>query len=84
MVVVSLARPGSSAVVNPNVPQPVGLLSTPTTAGQAAMVLRRKPQRVTTTINWQLYQRLQERADIEGRSLSNLMAHLLEVATAVP
>lgn len=40
----------------------------------------RKPQRVTITVSWQLHQRLLERADAEGRSLSNLMAHLLEVA----
>ena len=39
-----------------------------------------KPQRATITVNWQLHQRLLERADAEGRSLSNLMAHLLEVA----
>ena len=31
---------------------------------------------------WQLHQRLQQRADQEGRSLSNLISHLLEVATA--
>ena len=42
-------------------------------------ILSRKPRRVTITIHWQLHQRLLERADQEGRSLSNLMAHLLEV-----
>jgi hypothetical protein len=40
----------------------------------------RKPARVTITVNWALRQKLQERADYEGRSLSNLLAHLLEVA----
>jgi hypothetical protein len=35
---------------------------------------------VTTTLNWALHQQLQERADFEGRSLSNLIAHLLEAA----
>jgi hypothetical protein len=44
-------------------------------------LLRRRPQRITFTSHWQLHQRLQERADQEGRSLSNLIAHLLEVAT---
>jgi hypothetical protein len=45
-------------------------------------ILSRKPQRVTITVNWQLHRRLLARADQEGRSLSNLMAHLLEVSTA--
>ena len=33
-------------------------------------------------MSWQLHQRLQERADYEGRSLSNLVTYLLEAATA--
>ena len=45
-------------------------------------ILSRKPRRVTITIHWQLHQRLLARADQEGRSLSNLMAHLLQVVTA--
>jgi hypothetical protein len=45
-------------------------------------IVSRKPQRVTITVNWQLHQRLLQRADAEGRSLSNLMAHLLEVVMA--
>lgn len=44
----------------------------------AAHLLHRKPQRITFTACWQLHQSLQERADAEGRSLSNLIAHLLE------
>lgn len=40
--------------------------------------LQRKPQRITVTISWILYQRLLRRSDQEGRSLSNLAAHLLE------
>jgi hypothetical protein len=44
-------------------------------------LLTRKPQRVTSTLSWQLHQRLQERADEEGRSLSNLICHLLESCT---
>lgn len=45
-------------------------------------LLRRRPQRVTTTMSWGLHQRLQARADEEGRSLSNLITFLLEAATA--
>jgi len=33
-------------------------------------------------MSWQLHQRLQKRADDEGRSLSNLISFLLEAATA--
>jgi hypothetical protein len=40
--------------------------------------MRRKPQRICATLPWHLAQQLQERADYEGRSLSNLVAHLLE------
>ena len=39
---------------------------------------RRSPQRITITINWQTHQGLLDRSDWEGRSLSNLAAHLLE------
>ena len=42
--------------------------------------MRRHPVRISATLNWQLHQRLQDRADLEGRSLSNLIAHLLELA----
>jgi hypothetical protein len=48
----------------------------------ASELLRRKPERVTITIHWSLRQKLQARADEEGRSLSNLLAHLLEVSSA--
>ena len=48
----------------------------------AADLLQRKPQRITITVSWALLNRLQQRADTEGRSLSNLAAHLLEVTTA--
>lgn len=40
--------------------------------------MQRKPQRVSITMSWALYQRLLERSDFEGRSLSNLAAHILE------
>lgn len=54
----------------------------PMPSSDPAALLRRRPQRVTATVPWGLLQRLQQRADIEGRSLSNLVSHLLEVATA--
>lgn len=38
----------------------------------------RSPQRITITIPHGAYQRLLERSDQEGRSLSNLAAFLLE------
>ena len=46
----------------------------------ASELMRRKPQRLCTTVSWQTAQRLQERADIDGRSLSNLISYLLEAA----
>jgi hypothetical protein len=45
-------------------------------------LLRRKPQRLTATVPWHVVQNLQRRADIEGRSPSNLVSFLLEAATA--
>lgn len=42
--------------------------------------MQRTPQRVSITLSWHLHQRLMERSDFEGRSLSNLAAHLLELA----
>jgi len=41
----------------------------------------RKPVRITITVNWALRQKLQDRADYEGRSLSNLLSYLLEVGS---
>jgi len=38
----------------------------------------RTPRRITITVPYQLYQRLVEQSDREGRSLSNLAAFLLE------
>jgi hypothetical protein len=40
--------------------------------------LTRKPSRVTVTIPWSLRQTLDKQSDKEGRSLSNLIAYLLE------
>ncbi len=38
----------------------------------------RSSQRVTITMNWALHQKLIKRSDQEGRSLSNLLAYLIE------
>ena len=54
----------------------------PSSPAASLDLLRRRPQRNTFTAHWQLHQRLQQRADTEGRSLSNLIGHLLEVATS--
>ena len=46
----------------------------------ASELMRRHPVRISTTVNWGLHHRLQDQADRDGRSLSNLVAHLLELA----
>jgi hypothetical protein len=46
----------------------------------ASELARRKPSRISATLPWHLVHRLEERAAYEGRSLSNLIAHLLEEA----
>ena len=46
----------------------------------ASELARRKPSRISATLPWSLVQRLEERACYEGRSLSNLIAHILEGA----
>lgn len=38
----------------------------------------RKPQRLTITISWVVFERLVERAQREGRSMSNLSSYILE------
>jgi len=43
---------------------------------------RRAPQRITITISWATHQHLLGRSDDEGRSLSNLAAHLIETSIA--
>lgn len=44
--------------------------------------LQRKPDRISVVISATLSDRLRDRALVEGRSLSNLCAFLLEVAVA--
>ena len=43
----------------------------------------RHPQRICVNVSWALHQQLVERSDLEGRSLSNLAAFLLERSVAV-
>ena len=38
----------------------------------------RKPQRITITVSWSLYQSLLDTSDEQGRSLSNIAAYWLE------
>jgi hypothetical protein len=40
------------------------------------------PQRISVTVSWYVLQALQNRADHQGRSLSNLAAYELERALA--
>jgi len=44
----------------------------------------RSPRRITITVPYGAYQRLIERSEQEGRSLSNLAAYLLETAMSDP
>lgn len=44
----------------------------------------RSPRRITITVPYGTYQRLLERSELEGRSLSNLSAYLLETAMQKP
>lgn len=48
---------------------------------QGLSTMQRKPKRLTMTINFATYEKLQGTADEQGRSLSNLCAHYLEIAT---
>lgn len=56
------------------------LNSTTATTASVVPTYARHPQRISITLNWQVHQQLIERSDNEGRSLSNLAAHLLEVS----
>jgi hypothetical protein len=59
-------------------------MRTPSSAALSVRLaaLKRKPDRVTVVISASLSERLRERALVEGRSLSNLCAYLLEVVMA--
>jgi hypothetical protein len=47
-------------------------------AGPLSSLMTRKPVRVTFTLNWKTHQKLINRSDYEGRSLSNLVSFLVE------
>jgi len=38
----------------------------------------RKPQRLTITVSWVVFERLAKRSHVEGRSMSNLSSYILE------
>ena len=50
----------------------------------AAEVAKRKPVRVTITMSWATHEQLLKRSGVEGRSLSNLCAFLLEARADDP
>ena len=47
---------------------------------RARLHATRKPERLTFTCPWRVARELQELSLLEGRSVSNLIAHLLEIA----
>jgi len=51
---------------------------TPQSASMALKLNTRKPQRITITVYWSLYQALLDTSDEQGRSLSNIAAYWLE------
>ena len=55
--------------------------TTPKATDVASVPLHlRHPQRITITLNWAIHRELVHRSGYEGRSMSNLAAHLLERA----
>ena len=50
----------------------------PDSAPMALKLNTRKPQRITITVSWSLYQSLLDASDEQGRSLSNIAAYWLE------
>ncbi len=71
-------------MTSPTVIELMTSFSQPQRAAAAAVpaseLARRKPSRISATLPWHLVHRLEERAAYEGRSLSNLIAHILEGA----
>jgi YD repeat-containing protein len=65
-----------STVIEPMLPSsaPLGPLAVP--------AHKRRPQRITITVSWDLHRKLVERSDAEGRSLSNLASFVMEQAMA--
>ena len=50
----------------------------PDSTPMALKLNTRKPQRITITVSWSLYQSLLDASDEQGRSLSNIAAYWLE------
>ena len=48
----------------------------------ARKLVFRKPRRITITVPHHAFSTLQQRSDLEGRSLSNLATYLLEASLA--
>lgn len=63
-------------------PQPSAPLSElpQRSVAQARLHATRKPQRITATLPWSVSAELAELSTREGRSVSNLIAHLLEIS----
>ena len=59
----------------------------PATGGATRMAelqpMFRKPQRICATVPYAVHQYLQERADTEGRSVSNLISYIIEKAAVL-
>lgn len=53
---------------------------TRTTTASVVPTYARHPQRISATLSWSAHQQLLERSDCEGRSVSNLVAFLIEEA----
>ena len=54
------------------------LRSISTQASQSLEIASRKPQRITITVSWSVYQSLLETSGHQGRALSNTAAYWLE------
>lgn len=62
-------------------PRPARTTTTRSTMELATLPLAaRKPVRLSITIPHGLYRRIEQQASYEGRSMSNLAAHLLEIS----
>jgi hypothetical protein len=65
---------------------PLELSSSRGSAGSvlADRLCTRKPQRITITVSWSVFEALQSASDQQGRSLSNLAAYWLERQAECP
>jgi hypothetical protein len=54
----------------------------PRTLAERVAIAKRQPHRITITVPDSTFQRLLTKSDLEGRSLSNLAAFLLETNLA--